>query len=454
MSILSRLFRKPQPIEAHLDEALKEAFRLGEAVDNATRRKAVQLYADIIRRSPSARVAWFNMGVIQSRMGNWQEAIRSFAQAQEEPDLRLATAFARLKLLVEKGQQLSDADFPQDFRGDKRGALGVQGPCQNAANELRNRGYKCTLEAKGESCSIHCDTGTGQYIIAVNDLLGMLMKNVYRKDGDKEVNLGDTESLSETDREIKTLDIGRLPLVQAPVSMVVEASRYREARQIAERKAGPHGWVRMGRSFDEIGKQNAADAARAGMEYHQVTSLEHIAKSNWVAGSFLACVLDGEPHALAMLETVQDSSKPTLKRAVERSACVFRAEYFAMPEYPLVHIGLGLPVQFMEGSKVAFAVVENVANFLEANFQDWVSAIEMEEYTLVDVFAPDFTLVASGRTNLDAKVIAEIVESVNKANRHFNTIAEGSRDYSKAVKAFYQQHPEPFIWSPQAKPMR
>lgn len=135
----------------------------------------------------------------------------------------------------------------------------------------------------------------------------------------------------------------------------------------------------------------------------------------------------------------------SVRPVVERSACVFRAEYFTMPEYPIVHIGLGLPVQFMEGSKVAFAVVESVANFLEANFQDWVSAIEMKEYTLVDVFAPNFTLVASGRTNLDARVIAGIVESVNKANRYFSKIRGGSRDYSRAVKAFYQQHPEPFI---------
>ena len=155
-----------------------------------------------------------------------------------------------------------------------------------------------------------------------------------------------------------------------------------------------------------------------------------------------------------MPETIEDRAKPTLKRAIEGGACVFRAEYFTMPEYPLVHIGLGLPVRFMKGDKVAFAVVENVANFVEANFQDWVSAIEMKKYTLVDAFAPDFTLVASGRTNLDPKVIAEIVESVNKANYHFNTIPEGFRDYSKAVQEFYQQHPEPFIWSPQARPMR
>ena len=396
MNIFSKLFGRAEMKDINVDEAMKEAFRSGESVDNGERRKAIQLYADVVRRSPAIRVAWFNMGVIQSRMGNWQEAIRSFVQAQDDPDLRLAAAFAKLQLMVEKGQQPSDADFPQDFHGDKRSTLGVQGPCHNAANELRNRGYTCTLEPKGESCSIHCHTANGDYIIAVDDILGMLIKNVWRKEGEKEVNLGDAESLSDTDREIKTLDVGRLPFAQAPVSQVSDASHYRAAKEIAERRVDPHGWVRAGRSFDEVAEQNAADANRAGMKYFQVTSIEHIAKSNRVSGTFLAFCLRGEPHALAMPENVDTDCIPTIKRSVEGSACVFRAEFFTQPEYPLVHIGLGLPVKFLEGSKVAFTVVENVANFVEANFQEWVEAIETKRYTLVDVVAPDGNLVASG----------------------------------------------------------
>lgn len=434
--------------EIDVDEAMKEAFRLGESVDNGERQEAIRIYAIVLQKSPALGVAWFNTGVIQSRMGNWQEAIRSFSQAQDDPDLRLVTAFAKLKLKDENGQQLSDADFPQEFRGEKRGALGVQGPCHNAANELRNRGYSCTLESKGESCSIHCHTGNGDYIIAVNDLLGTLFKNVYRKEGGKEINLDDVESLSETDQEIKRLEVGRLPIAQAPVLKVADGSQYRATREIAERKVGPHGWVRLGRSFDEVAEQNAADAKRSGIEYIQITSIEHIAKTNRVPGTFLACCLRGEPHALAMPEYVDTDCIPTIKRSVERSACVFRAEFFTQPEYPLVHIGLGLPVKFLEGSKVAFTVVENVANFVEANFQDWVKAIETKRYTMVDVVTQDGNLIASGRTTLEPIIISEIVEAVNKANTYLNMIPQGSQNYKTAVNRFFQQYPDPFIWSP------
>lgn len=445
-SIFSRLFSKAEVREINVDEAMKEAFRSGESVDSGERRKAIGLYADVLHKSPAIRVAWFNMGVIQNRMRNWQEAIRSFAQAQDDPDLRLAAAFAKAKLMVENGQIPSDADLPQDFRGDKRGALGVQGPCHNTANELRNRGYTCTLEPKGESCSIHCHTANGDYIIAVNDMLGVLFKNVYRKEGDKEINLLDAESLSDTDREIKTLDVGRLPLAQAPVSKVSDVSHYRAAKEIAERRVvDPHGWVRASRSFDEITKQNAADANRVGMKYVHVYDIENIAKSNRVSGTFLACCLDGEPHALAMPDNPETDSLPTLKRSVEGSACVFRAVFFTQPEYPLVHIGLGLPVKFLEGSKVAFIIVENVANFVEANFQEWVEAIETKRYTIVDVVVPDGHLVASGRTNLDPKVISEIVEGVNKANVFLKTIPQGSQNYTTAVNRFFQEYPDPFF---------
>jgi hypothetical protein len=430
------------------DEILKEAFRLGESVDREERLKAIQLYTEVLRNDPAIGVAWFNMGVIQSRMGDWQEALRSFAQQQNDPDLHLTAAFARLKLMVEKGQKLSDTDFPQEFRGEQRGALGVQGPCHNAANELRNRGYTCRVESKGESCSIHCHTANGDYIIAINDLFGTLIGNVYRKEGDKEINLIDAQSLSDTDREIKTLDVGRLPIAQAPVSQIPDATLYRAAREIAERRVGPHGWVRMGRSFDEVAEQNAADAKRAGIKYVQVTSVEQIAKSNCVSGTFFACCPRGEAHAVAMPANLDSNRIATIKQSVERGACVFRAQFFTQPEYPLVHIGLGLPVKFLEGSKVTFMILENVANFIEANFQDWVTAIEAKQYTLVDVVSPEGKLVASGRTNLDPKVILEIVQGVNKANSLLKTIPQGSLNYKIAVNRFFQEYPEPFIWSP------
>jgi hypothetical protein len=447
MGIFSKVFGKTDLTGNDPDETLKQAFLLGESSDEEDRRKAIRLYAKMVNQSPRMGVAWFNMGVIQSRVGSWQTAVRSFEQAQSEPELQLAAAFCKLKVLVENGQQLTENDFPPEFRGEQRGALGVQGPCANAANELRNRGYTCRLESKGESCSIHCQSAKGNYIIAVNDMLGTLFKNVYRVDGEKEINLAEAEGLSGTDREIRTLDIGRLALAQAPVSKTADADQYRASREIAERKTGPHGWVREGRSFDEAARQNAADAKRSGIEYIQITSIEQIAKSNRVPGTFLACCLRGEPHALAMPETLEAASATTIKRYVEGGATIFRAEFFNQPEFPLVHIGLGLPVKVLEGTKLALMVVENVANFMEANFQDWVQAVEASHSTRVDVVTADGKLVASGRTNLDAQIIAGIVESVNKADAALKRIPPELQNYHHAVNRFFQEHPDPFLWS-------
>lgn len=447
MSMFSRLFGKAAPKTVDVEQNMLEAFRLGEAAGREQRLEALRLYAQVLQLQPARQVAWFNSGVIQSRLGNWQKAMLSFTHAEADPDLHIPAAFAKLKLKVENSGQLSDEDFPPEFRGDQRGALGVQGPCHNAANELRNRGYACRLEPKGESCSIHCQTPEGDYIIAVNDLLGTLFKNIYRKEGDKEINLNELQSLSVRDREIKTLDIGRLPFAQAPVSKLADGSSYRAARELAERKTGPHGWARSGRSFEEIAAQNTADAKRSGIEYISVTSVEQIAKANRTAGTFLACRLNGEPHAIAMPEKVDADTVATIQRTVQGGACIFRAEFFTQPDYPLVHIGLGLPVRYLEGSQVAFAVLENVANFLEANFQEWVESIETRHYTIVDVVAPDGHLVASGRTRLEPEIIAEVVEGVNQANAFLKTIPPARQNYTTAVARFFEQHPEPFIWS-------
>ncbi len=50
---------------------------------------------------------------------------------------------------------------------------------------------------------------------------GVLVKNVYRKEGEEKVNPADMQELTGTEHEIKRLDVGHLSLVQAPVSTTV-----------------------------------------------------------------------------------------------------------------------------------------------------------------------------------------------------------------------------------------
>ena len=430
-----------------LGKALQEAFRLGEAKDTGSREKAISSYRTIVRDYPDCFVAWFNLGVIQSRIGQWQAAIQSFSQAQKSPDLKIVAAFARLKLLVENGREVSDTDLPEEFQGENRGDLGVQGPCHNAANELRNRGYDCTVEGKGESCSIVSTVGSARYTITLGDVLGLLFANVYREEGGQRVNLRDVNDLTDLDQEFIRLPVGRLDLVQAPIPGALTGVAYHRLRMAALSKSGPHGWVRQGRSFEELAAQSKVEAAQHGVTLVQHHSIEQIAKSNWKPGTVFVCVLDGEPQAIAMLHEVQAEQLPTIKQSVTRGACLLRGEFFSMPEYPLVHIGLGIPVQFLGGTRFAVSILESVMNFVEANFQDWVAGVEVKKYTLLHVFGPDYSHIATGRMNLGAEIVAGIVDAVNRANSAFEKIPETALDFNKALAAFFEQHPEPFIWS-------
>jgi hypothetical protein len=429
----------------HLGDALRQAFRLGEARDPVGRSKAIDMYRAVVSEYPSAYDAWFNLGVVQSRNGQWRAAVQSLGKAQESPEFRLLAAFGRLKLVVDNGGQVSDADLPEEFRGDKRGVLGVHGPCHNAANELRNMGYPCTVEGKGKSCSIVSVAGATKYTITLGDLNGLLLRNVFREERGKNVNLGDIEHLSQTDLLFGKLEVGRLPLIQTPIPGALDAATYSKLRSAASRSRGPHGWTREGSSFDEVAALKKTDAARHGIEFIQVLSVEDIARRNCQPGVVFLCVLDGEPHAVAVLREVRDEHTATIRRSV--GACILRAEFFSMPEYPIVHIGLGIPVEYLGETQVRLAIVDNLVDFMEANFQDWVNAVEAKGYTAMHVYGPEFSHIATGRKALEAEIVASLVGALDRANAACEKIAETALDFKKAGTRFYEQHPDPFIWS-------
>ena len=410
-----------------------------------TRKKSIDIYTTIIKNNPNCYEAWFNLGVIQKRNGQWQSAIESFSKAEKSPELAVVAAYARLKSLVENGTQLEEYDFPANFRGNNRKALGVQGPCHNAANELRNRGYPCTVEANGERASIILMVGETRYIITVYDLEGMLIKNLSREEGTS-TNLGDVNDLSEIELMLKRLEIGHLLLTQVNIPKFVDGVAYNKLQATARRISGPHGWQREGLSFEEVAQRNKKDAP-PGVELIQTTSIEGIAKANYIPGTFLACMLDGEPRVITVLNETRSDHISTIKRGVEGGACIFRGEFFFMPEYPLVHIGLGIPVEYLAGNRVSLSIVENVANFMEANFQDWASAIEKKRYTLVHVFNSNYTNITTGRTSLDDEIINSIIDSINQASVSMQKIPEMTLDFKKATKRFFEQYPDPFIWS-------
>src|SRR5574341_2237286 len=80
------------------DSALREAFELGESSSVASRDRAISIYRDVTGRDPNCGVAWFNLGVLESRSRSIDAAIGSFEHAQRFPDFRAGAAFAMRNL--------------------------------------------------------------------------------------------------------------------------------------------------------------------------------------------------------------------------------------------------------------------------------------------------------------------------------------------------------------------
>jgi hypothetical protein len=197
-----------------IGDQLNGAFLLGEKTDTASRRRAMDLYLTILKSQPSLPVAWFNAGVTALQCGLTNEAVRYFSKAEEEAEYRTIAAFARLTTLMKQGTQPKDSDFPREFRGEKKEILGVLGPCHNAANLIRRR-YPCQVEQRsGTTCRINVEAEDASYLIQVSDMMGTLVKNVWRKTGSNQVNLINEERLSETDQFFLDLPVGTLELVQ------------------------------------------------------------------------------------------------------------------------------------------------------------------------------------------------------------------------------------------------
>jgi tetratricopeptide (TPR) repeat protein len=201
-----------------LPAMLKEAFRLGESAQLADQKAAATRYKAITEQYPGCYVAWYNLGILQAKIGRWKEALAAFSKALEAPKLRTAAAYGMLRL--RSFTDVGDGAFPEEFRGENIEALGVQGPCHNAANALRNRGYACSVHPSGLSgCRLSVKADRAKYTILLYDVAGVLIKNVFREEKGRSYNLLEEVYITKLDAEMLNLNIGRLGFVQSPVTL-------------------------------------------------------------------------------------------------------------------------------------------------------------------------------------------------------------------------------------------
>jgi tetratricopeptide (TPR) repeat protein len=200
-----------------IQETAERAFQLGEKEDAASQQTAISLYRAIVAEHPYLLAAWFNLGVLHLRSRQEAEAITFFQRAEATPDLKILAAFARLQTMRNIGRSLQAADFPPEFRGERRGALDVLGPCHNTATLFRNSGWSCRIEQSDvnpEAGSIITNFAHQDYTISINYVMGTLVKNVYKNRDGKSFRLTRETAENDHDRAILGLPVGTMPLMQ------------------------------------------------------------------------------------------------------------------------------------------------------------------------------------------------------------------------------------------------
>lgn len=202
---------------------LQEAFLLGESDEFDCRKRSIEKYRAYVAKSPDCAVGWYNLGVLQSKTDDWREALRSFLEARKSDSLAVAASYARLRIMVEHNVKFSEEDFPQEFQGGTFYSLGVLGPGQNAANALRNRGFSCAVTSQGESCSISASAGGVEYRIRLTAVTDTLRKEVFRREGEKEISLSGVNQKNSREVMLAQLDVESLELAQCHVDVDLKA---------------------------------------------------------------------------------------------------------------------------------------------------------------------------------------------------------------------------------------
>lgn len=156
---------------------------------------------------------------------------------------------------------------------------------------------------------------------------------------------------------------------------------------------------------------------------------------------------DGTGHIFATVGEHKDDLA-AFRSNIESGKMFLRSCFHNYPKYPLIHLAIMLPLDDAPDlTKVRAIVVESVVNFVNADFQDWVHALNKTRTTLIHVYRPDQRRLATGAINvdLDQTFVNDLTQAMNDAEAAFQRIAASKRDYSAAVKQFFQDHPEPFF---------
>ncbi len=207
---------------------------------------------------------------------------------------------------------------------------------------------------------------------------------------------------------------------------------------------GPHGWIRRGRTHEE--ETHAAQAQMpAGSTFHQLVDLDALAVAQG-PGNFCVCALAGQAFAVGSLDPA--ASELAFMQAMVKGGTLFiKSTLFSYPAFPLMYVRIFVPSAPPETkTRMRGAMVECLADFTEANFQEWVVAVRKTRQTLVNLRKPDGVSLASGMLRLEPYFVDDLLKAMDEADGKLKKMPKEQRNFQAASGAFFNDHPQPFLF--------
>lgn len=416
--------------------------------------KARTCYTKVVDLYPSDSLVWYNLGVVEYRAGNFEAAADAFTRVIELKEHLTTGAYGQALCLKKLGRPFK---LPPGYSGEPE-LFNVEAPMHNLAHELHNRGYDATIEVqpKYTLCRVNVRVGSIKYKLSLQPFVVGVVEGFWREEGGQEIDMSNSSMYpnpTENDKEFLTFKgklAGWLRLYQMPVSpRAMAADEYTELSKTADLKAitrdvGPHGWTRIGQTYEEA---EAERAARLGPNV-QVTSYFNFAdlvEKNEV-GTFTACAFNGKPHLIAKI-AVPASDIQVLRSSIVtgRIVIVLRTSCYIYPTYPIVYnrifitTGSGPQPGIAEG-----ILVEAATDFTNANFQEWVITLQRTHHLSIHIYNDTGEHLGDYEKQVEPQIVNMVVEAVDKANAALKAIPVEQRKFT--AQPFFKDHPEPFLF--------
>lgn len=204
-------------------------------------------------------------------------------------------------------------------------------------------------------------------------------------------------------------------------------------------------WIRLGKTYEE---KDAEYAAKLGpnVKLTRVISWTDFIKDNEV-GTFTVCVLKGESHLIARAVVLENDIK-ILSDKIKTGHIILRTSFYPYPTFPVIYNRVFIIVSNEpKTNNLKGILLESLTNFAEANFQQWAITLRGTKRLFLHVYNKTNDELACGEVEIDPEVTDMVINAIDKANEYFKSIPEEKHNFKEAAQSFFQNYPEPFLFS-------